>query len=88
LAQGLYANVSHDGAAVGIVERDRTGTVSTPAGERPARDQDPFSYDADRPRQRFGTDLNPWLNGVIGNWSSGTGRVQWRDFVSRGQLSA
>jgi hypothetical protein len=31
--------------------------------------------------QRFGSDINKWLNGVIGNWEfSGTGRVQVRDF--------
>ncbi len=31
--------------------------------------------------KRFGGDINPWLNGVIGNWEfSGTGRLQVRDF--------
>jgi hypothetical protein len=31
--------------------------------------------------KRFGTDMNPILNGVIGNWEfAGTGRVQVRDF--------
>jgi len=31
--------------------------------------------------KRFGTHINPWLNGLIGNWEfSGTGRVQVRDF--------
>ena len=31
--------------------------------------------------KRFGSNINPWLNGVIGNWEfSGTGRVQVRDF--------
>jgi hypothetical protein len=31
--------------------------------------------------KRFGTNINPILNGVIGNWEfSGTGRVQVRDF--------
>ncbi len=31
--------------------------------------------------QRFGGNINPWLNGLIGNWEfSGTGRLQVRDF--------
>ena len=31
--------------------------------------------------KRFGADINPWLNGLIGNWEfSGTGRLQVRDF--------
>ena len=31
--------------------------------------------------KRFGTNINPWLNGLIGNWEfSGTGRLQVRDF--------
>ena len=31
--------------------------------------------------KRFGTNINPWLNGLVGNWEfSGTGRVQARDF--------
>jgi hypothetical protein len=31
--------------------------------------------------KRFGANINPWLNGLIGNWEfSGTGRVQVRDF--------
>jgi hypothetical protein len=31
--------------------------------------------------KRFGTDMNPILNGIIGNWEfAGTGRVQVRDF--------
>jgi hypothetical protein len=31
--------------------------------------------------KRFGSDMNPWLNGVIGGWEfSGAGRVQIRDF--------
>ena len=31
--------------------------------------------------KRFGSDINPWLNGLIGNWEfSGTGRLQVRDF--------
>ena len=31
--------------------------------------------------KRFGTNINPWLNGLVGNWEfSGTGRVQVRDF--------
>ena len=38
--------------------------------------------------KRFGTDMNPILNGIIGNWEfSGTGRVQVRDFgVTGGRL--
>jgi hypothetical protein len=32
--------------------------------------------------RRFGTDMHPILNGVIGNWEfSGTGRHQWRQFA-------
>jgi hypothetical protein len=32
--------------------------------------------------RRFGTDMNPWLNGLVGNWEfSGTGRVQVRNLV-------
>jgi hypothetical protein len=35
--------------------------------------------------KRFGADINPWLNGVIGNWEfSGTGRMQVRDFRVEG----
>jgi hypothetical protein len=31
--------------------------------------------------KRFGASVNPWLNGLIGNWEfSGTGRMQVRDF--------
>ena len=31
--------------------------------------------------KRFGTNINPWLNGLVGNWEfSGTGRLQVRDF--------
>jgi Carboxypeptidase regulatory-like domain/TonB-dependent Receptor Plug Domain len=31
--------------------------------------------------KRFGSDINPWLNGLIGDWEfSGTGRLQVRDF--------
>ena len=31
--------------------------------------------------KRFGANINPWLNGIIGNWEfSGTGRLQVRDF--------
>ena len=30
--------------------------------------------------RRFGGDMNPWLNGLLGNWMVNlAGRVQWRD---------
>ena len=39
--------------------------------------------------KRFGSDMNPWLNGIIGNWEfSGTGRLQNRDVPASTSVAA
>jgi hypothetical protein len=90
LAQGLFGNVNYTwarqwGSSNQDLHRDRLYLRNANV---PHAIKTTFSYQIPVGRgKRFGTDLNPWVNGVIGNWElSGTGRVQWREFVFRGTL--
>ena len=90
LAQGLLANVNYTwarqwGSSNQDLHRDR---LYLRQANVPHALKTTFSYDMPVGRgKRFATDIHPWLDGVIGNWQiSGTGRVQWREFVFRGKL--
>ena len=59
----------------------RYGRVMNPTGERPPRDQDAVGLDASRSAaaQRFGGNMHPLLNGMLGGWEfNGAGRIQAR----------
>jgi hypothetical protein len=84
LARGLqlsgnYTYGVRTGTALDTLRRDRVLVVSTGGGGgvRHAFKLN-WTYEVPVGRgKRFGTNLNSWLNGVVGNWEfSGAGRVQ------------
>jgi hypothetical protein len=78
--QGSYAYQIRHGSSLQSLRFDR---LYLQAGDVPHALKTTWVYEIPVGRgRRFGTDLNPWINGVIGNWEfSGTGRVQVRDFI-------
>ena len=87
LSKGLYANGSYayslrNALVLDTLSRDRRYELSTGNndGIRHAIKMT-SSYELPVGRgHRFGSDLNPWLNGIVGNWMVNlAGRVQWRE---------
>jgi hypothetical protein len=78
--QGSYAYQIRFGSSLQSLRLDR---LYLQAGDVPHAFKTTWVYEIPVGRgRRFGTDMNPWLNGVVGNWEfSGTGRVQVRDFI-------
>jgi hypothetical protein len=90
LAQGFYANLNYTWArswnsSLQDLHIDRFYLRQSNV---PHAFKTQFSYEIPVGRgKRFGTDMNSVLNAAIGNWEvSGTGRVQWRNFIFRGKV--
>jgi hypothetical protein len=90
LSRGLHAQVNYTharswGSSNQDLHRDRLYLRSANV---PHAFKTTFAYEIPIGRgKRFGTDMHPLLNGVVGNWDiNGTGRIQWRSFVFRGKV--
>jgi hypothetical protein len=90
LSRGLHAQVNYTharswGSSNQDLHRDRLYLQSANV---PHAFKTTFAYEIPVGRgKRFGTDMNKYLNAVVGNWDvNGTGRIQWRLFNFRGKV--